>query len=424
MPVTDYLTVEWAPADTPDDTTPTWVDISSNVERIKVKRGRDDELDVYAAGSAEILCNNGDSIDTPTIFDLDTWYRRRQIRIGSIFRGFIHDVRHDLRQSPIKASAVVECDDLLGLLADAELTGDWRDTYTVDNNIVFEHPIGDTEGFITRTGVADLIASMFAKLDGPAPTITATGNAPTMPIWVPWEQTGNIFQLAQQYLEAEGAWLAASPTALSLLYGGRWYPFFVAADDPGSIVATFSDTPAGGEFGYLKASVQWSNPGTTYANSVLCKSIDLDGLPQLAENIPAGWPRDSLRSRDAMPVIDDNWISASADLLLAVRSQTNTYPRQIKSLVWAQGKNATLHPGFDAQLGDIHKVEVTFPNDTQTSYTVFVESIEHEIDQESWYVTFGYTSADRWIDAYPDGFADGLFIIGTSTLGAGPIIAP
>lgn len=434
--LSDHLTVEWAPSSLPTAASPTWVDITDQVHRIRVEIGRDDDLDVYVAGRMTLLVNNGDTLPGgahPTIFDLDTFHRRRQIRITAAgFHGWINDVKHDLSHAPAKALATVTADDFLAILAEAELTGDWSDytPFAADGEFQFEHTIGDRDdevGIVNRAGLDPAAADGFltalqARLAAALPVAFTKVGAAKMPLWIPTKQTGNMLQILQQYLDAECAFIAAIG-ADDVLYAGRWYPFYKASTDPGDLDAVLSDDPGVGEFGYLKRDVRWSEVSTTYANSVTCKSVD--GEPITAEDIPTGFPRDSLTpARDNMPVIDDNWIQATAEHLLAIRKQTNSYPRSIRTTTWAVGIDPSTRPGSTARVGDFHKVSVTMPGGTQTDYLVLVERIVHEMDHQHWYTTFEYTSADRWIAAYPDGFTNGLFIIGTSTIGDGSILAP
>lgn len=429
------VTVSWSETATPDENPDaSLVDVSLNVSRIKISQGRDDELDVYASGKAEVTFINRDNVGHPLIFDMNTWYRRRQMQIdgpvGGLFRGFIRDVKHDLRNSPMKAAAVVELDDLLGVMADAELTGDWHDILDplIDNEMYRLHTLEDgTEGVIARIGVDGYIDLVLARIGNTSFGTSSTGNAATLPLWIPFEQTGNVWAVLQSYLEAELGWVAAVGNNRALYHGGRWFPFYLASTDPTFAILVLSDTPdlGAGELGYQKDSLEWSSPASTYANSVVCQSVD--GAPRLAEDIPVGWPRDSARTRDNMPIIDENWVQADADLLLANRKQTNTYPRQVKRLTWAEGSPAL--SGFPPAIGDVHLVRFTFPGGSQVTYTVFVESIAHEMDHESWTTTFGYTSADRWLNAYDaDAFypGPGLFTLDSASAGldSGAIFAP
>ncbi len=77
-------------ASTPTTTTKAWVDVSSQVVDFQTRRGRSDELDEYAAGTARVRLLNRDRRFDPT-YTLGPYYGslkpRRRIRIRCTYMG-------------------------------------------------------------------------------------------------------------------------------------------------------------------------------------------------------------------------------------------------------------------------------------------------------------------------------------------------
>ena len=120
---------------TPTTTTATWVDVSSSVMDFEVRRGRSDELDEYAAGTAKIrLLNNNRHFD-PT-YALGPYFGqlvpRMRVRVrcsyGGITYGLWSGIVNDWPQSYAdRAVAFVDlpCTDLTYLLSVADVPSWW-----------------------------------------------------------------------------------------------------------------------------------------------------------------------------------------------------------------------------------------------------------------------------------------------------------
>ena len=123
-------------ASTPTTTTKTWVDVSSQVVDFQTRRGRSDELDEYAAGTARVRLLNRDRRFDPT-YTLGPYYGslkpRRRIRIRCTYGGITYGVWfgliNDWPQSYDGRSlgfVDLPCTDLTFLLSVADLPSWWE----------------------------------------------------------------------------------------------------------------------------------------------------------------------------------------------------------------------------------------------------------------------------------------------------------
>jgi hypothetical protein len=121
---------------TPVSTTATWVDVSDRVVSFTTRRGRNDELDLYTAGTAVLRLDNRDRSMDPT-YALGPYYGqltpRQRIRIrctyGGVTYGVWHGVVDDWPQSwqvPSLAYVDLPCTDLTYLLSVAEVPSAWE----------------------------------------------------------------------------------------------------------------------------------------------------------------------------------------------------------------------------------------------------------------------------------------------------------
>lgn len=131
MPGLSTLTVEVAFGDGPLVATPTWTDITAYVMAVETRRGRNNELDRFDAGTARILARNLDRRFDP-LHTASPYYPNvlplRQVRISAtdsggtarrLFRGVVQPragwtFDYD---NPNGARVTITCTDLLGVLA-------------------------------------------------------------------------------------------------------------------------------------------------------------------------------------------------------------------------------------------------------------------------------------------------------------------
>ena len=123
------ITVECAFGDTPLDTTPTWTDITADVIRVNISRGRTSEFSNYSPGVATITLDNSDrSYDPeytsgPYYGDLNPMVQLRvtaQYSTGtvhSIYRGFVQGWPTAYNMSGTQATTAVVCIDANRILA-------------------------------------------------------------------------------------------------------------------------------------------------------------------------------------------------------------------------------------------------------------------------------------------------------------------
>jgi len=136
--------VEISFTDGPYVVTPTWVDVTSYVREITVRRGRSDEYQDFDAGTASVTLDNRDRRFDP----LNTagpyfgqLLPRRQIRIRAantvagvttthdVYRGYVSGWPCRITDAGFDATVALECFDALGLLAREELPDDLAYNY-------------------------------------------------------------------------------------------------------------------------------------------------------------------------------------------------------------------------------------------------------------------------------------------------------
>jgi hypothetical protein len=410
--IADFVVTEWAPADTPFDTTPTWVEISSKVRTIRAFSGCRSPRDLAGPGSLTLEVNN--DLGSGGWLDPDVWYRYRQIRVTTedsvLFRGWIKSVTYDVGFRDGISQARIEAIDAIGLLAEGSTDADFA-TYAAGTPLgaVESQTIGNRAGYVTDAGVEDVFAWVMA---GTQIVSATSGTAGLIPMFVEAKQAGNALQLLQNYLEADVARLATDDNAVEL--HGRYKDFELAAD-AAAPDATLADDGTGS--GWLIRSLVLAAPDETYVDDCTYGGQGIDN--QRTADTPTGYPPSTYVRTSESPIADENWAKANADYLVEVGKQTDTFPRQLTCYV--AGPTATSYDSSHPAI--VGAVDVT-PFDVKyagTTYKVVPLSMEHQIDQTGWRCTFGFRSLDRILSAYGGG---GVFKLGSSALGGSEILGP
>jgi hypothetical protein len=141
------VTVECAFGDTPLDTTPTWTDISADVIRVSISRGRTSEFSTYSPGVATITLDNSDRTYDPEYTsgpyygDLNPMVQMRvtaQYSTGtvhSIYRGFVQGWPTAYNMSGTQATTAVVCIDANRVLANMALPANDFVNYMIDTQV-------------------------------------------------------------------------------------------------------------------------------------------------------------------------------------------------------------------------------------------------------------------------------------------------
>lgn len=382
---TNTIKVEWAPASTPFNTTPTWVDITAYVQAVSIDRGRSGAFDSYGAGNATITLDNANGY-----FDQTAWYRWRQVRVTAlatgpttleVFYGFIETIRHSQPTKPKFATATMQAVDLMGVLS--------RYEYTAAS--VPAEPSGLR---IQRLVTAAAIPVAWQSIVTGYTTVAALADGVV-----------NSLQHMQAVTEAEIGALFVSRQGI-LAYEDR-YELIDRLDF--SPETTFSDSYTGVEVPYQMGDLTLTPPGRDYRNRVtFTPSV---GVPQTASNIQTNFPPDSL-SR-TVPVQSEGQALANATTLLEVyRQETTVWPEYLTIAINSQN-NIDRVCSLDLRRHCL--VKFTPTGRSQQSYKVFVESIHHTMVGVEWQCRIGFSSADRWVTAW--GTKGAYLILDDTTFG-------
>jgi hypothetical protein len=143
--------------DTPYVAEPVWTEITQYVRDVNVKRGRQDDLENFASGSANITLDNRlrlfDPFNTAGIY-YGKLLPRRQIKVVAqynsitypIFRGYIAGFPVGYTQGGKDSTVQIDCFDALGLLAAETTSNDWALYYTLQANPTLYWRCNDSEG--------------------------------------------------------------------------------------------------------------------------------------------------------------------------------------------------------------------------------------------------------------------------------------
>lgn len=411
----DYLVVEWAPNTAPF-AAPTWVDITQYVRGCVLRRGFNGVEDVFTSGSAVFETNA-----SAAWISTNTWYRWRQIRVRSVaggsssptfvlWRGFVTAVAHDVNPSPTVRHATLTATDALGMLAANAANGNAAAYFTGT-------PLGDataktfngTAGYVTNAGAKDVLTYLLSLITGYPFTLVTDNTASHMPVFVESQQTGNTLQLLQRFLEAEQGRVESTP-AFELVLQGRWKRL---VDTYAGSTVTFTD--AGGNYKYLRGSLEFQAPDDTYVDSAIIQGVT--GDPQTASAVPANYPPTMYSRTSDFPIADPNWCKADADLIVTTRKSQSAFVKRISCQLANPTSTSvdTTHPALGNRLGQ--RTNVVWNSNT---YPGVIAALEHDISVEKgWRASIGFADATGFTN-----YGAGPFKVGTSALGGTDVLAP
>jgi hypothetical protein len=143
--------------DAPYTAEPTWTEITQYVRNVNIKRGRDNDLQQFASGSANVTLDNRTRIFDP-FNSAGVYYGnllpRRQIKIVGqwqsvtypIFRGYIAGFPVGYTDAGKDSTVQIDCFDALGLLGAETTSNDWAQYYTLAANPTRYWRCNDSEG--------------------------------------------------------------------------------------------------------------------------------------------------------------------------------------------------------------------------------------------------------------------------------------
>lgn len=405
MPIPQPVTVEWAPADTPLDPTPTWETLGRPFD-LTVETGNGSSFDAQAqpkpAKMTARIRNGADGFEAATV-PLAGFHRWRQVRVladtGSgpvpVFAGYVDDVEHDLADQPHAARATVTAVDALGV---------W-------NRRNIEDTVVDPDaGFVGIDGwtVTDLLAEAAADTGYGTPDISGAAAAPvTFPATVKPENGVDVARFSQNALTAiakaldvELGTFHVGPDS-ALVVNGR-YAAALATTTP-ALVLTDSATP--GEWPYQRGTLklasayrQWK----TGAAATGLRKVTVTAAPTAA--VPAGYPEDLVTQTDLWTG-DDNWVAANAQLLADLFAGiTEAWPSEVRVVLWDTAMDD--FTVADAVLAAVPgrtciTVRATLPGVATASWFATIEGVTHSVNAAQWTATLKLSpAAERWANAY------------------------
>jgi hypothetical protein len=285
-----------------------------------------------------------------------------------LFYGFVENILHDQSTVAKAATATIHAVDLMGVVSRYEY---------VASSVPAEGPGARISRILTAIGVPAAWQSI------------ATGNAEIAALE---DGVYNGLAHCQDVVEADIGALYCTAAGV-LTFEDRYKNLYRLGS---AAVTTFSDTAAGAEVRILYGEMALTPPGRDYRNQVTVTGES--GLPQTASDVPSSYPPDSL-SR-TVPLNSDSDALATAEVLLEVYRQTGViWPEALSVSVWPLSQNA-LDEVSAIDLREFCIVEFTPAGKTQQTYKVFAESLDHNISDGHWVTSLGFSSADRWEDAW------------------------
>lgn len=136
---------------------PSWTEITPYVRSISTSRGRADDLEDFAAGTAQLILDNRDRRFDP-FYTTGPYYQkltpRRQIRIVGqangvnyeVFRGYVAGWPVQWSEAGYDSTVTIQCFDALGLMANEVVTTDWVGEYTKSLNPVHYWRCDESQG--------------------------------------------------------------------------------------------------------------------------------------------------------------------------------------------------------------------------------------------------------------------------------------
>lgn len=397
----DGVVVEWAPSIAPF-ATPGGGDWQTIADWVSVRTRAGKTLEVqtfpFSVGTADIVVRNGDTAGhSPTFSPLQS-YKGRNIRVteatfGTQFLGRIDWVEYHYQQTPFKGAVTLHCVDLLGNVSDGKIP-DGLFPLTVDH-------------FTHVTNVEDAVVKVLAEI---GLTAVPSGEFSNQLVKAPdrFESRQDLLSFLRDILLTEGAALTVDPGTNTVSIRGRWDALRLLSSEAETPVV-FTDTDPDGTttFGYRRNNLEWSDADAEYVNSVRTKSKYLLNDDFIDENVPTDWPRVAM-SRTELVTIRQGWVDANGRMWHKVYSQQYAYPKRIQFMVGGRGAwqdsmfTASIQPSlvYDRPYQVVHTPPGT---DTPVTYRCAVDAIENDMDRQRWLCTLGFTSIDRWWNAYGNG---------------------
>ncbi len=338
MGVPQPFYAEWAPDDSPDEPSPTWVALPAMRPGSTCQRGgRASVVDGYAQGTAKLSVRNGHSGSGETIAS-DQLYRNRRIRIvvdeitgyvasaTPIWTGYVRRLDHNADQWPAAAFVDIDAVDASGVWVRQNVA---RDT---DDDAI---PSGALGWPTTAAELADEIDAQSLAIGGF--DIAGDARAPvTLPVRYDTAddgtRVGRFTDKAQNALakalevEIGSVHIAADGTPV---VNGR----YAAADEwvAGPTPPTFTMIadnidPPSGVFGYF--GLKWADVYSTHYSGAATA-----GLRKKTFTSTFGTPPDLFERLDLW-CADDNWVEANASLLRVLLTTMDPAPAEISVVVW------------------------------------------------------------------------------------------
>ena len=127
--------------DTPYTVSPGWTEISQYVRQITIRRGRQDDLQQFPPGAAQLVLDNRDRLFDPfntAGANYANLKPRKQIKIVAnwngteypLYRGYVAGWPVEYTEGGLDSTVTIDCFDLLGLLATETAPIDWANYYT------------------------------------------------------------------------------------------------------------------------------------------------------------------------------------------------------------------------------------------------------------------------------------------------------
>ena len=143
--------------DGPYTANPTWTEVTTDVRRFSIHRGRSSDFDQFEAGTAQITFDNRNRKYDPFYTSGSLYGKllpRRQVRVTAqiggvlyeVFRGYIAGWPVTWSEYGKDSTVTVQCFDALGLMINEQVPTDWPDYYTRAQNPTAYFKANDSQG--------------------------------------------------------------------------------------------------------------------------------------------------------------------------------------------------------------------------------------------------------------------------------------
>ena len=147
--------VAWT--DGPYVASPSWTEITPYVRQINIRRGRQDDLQQFPPGTAQLVLDNRDRLFDPfntAGANYANLKPRKQIKIVAnwnsveypLYRGYIAGWPVEYTDAGFDSTVTIDCFDGLGLMANEIVPTDWADFYTRAQNPTVYFKGDDSQG--------------------------------------------------------------------------------------------------------------------------------------------------------------------------------------------------------------------------------------------------------------------------------------